>query len=503
MRMMMSPLLFLILFTSQSQSEFIKATKKETSSLPQCAINMAEETADFYHTVDTFLLTGNGDDDRAIRVLRLMEMRLDDEALIRARDYVRETYSTDPVLMALMGVSLTMRQSTDLAEQAFQRASVLIDMKLSVPELRDPPIHIALKRIQASIHYMLGRVRWNLSDYENSILALEKASKIDSTIPELYEWMARSNDRIGQIDAFLSHWETALKIDPELTDRYVWPVYCVGLQVFKEHPVRDRLQDEIQYIQSKASILHDVETLNRFITRLRDLECDRVFIKNRNTMIRESIAQNSKYTWTNFAYGQVFFQGFHRAFTRPRLHDALLESRMLGLDFVSMGSNVGTESLMAATAFGVNVVGYDVMCEFVDIAQKTRFDLEISNAQFLCQDALKADVNNAAVVFIDNQAWDESLMNSMWRKLEKDLPTNALVFEYNGADYYSALAPGGPGRRWVRVFVFCLSLFIIFFFHHHHHHHNLTLHTGSCCLRNPRSLLVSHKRNTCCNLSKT
>ena len=103
---------------------------------------------------------------------------------------------------------------------------------------------------------------------------------------------------------------------------------------------------------------------------------------------------------------------------------------MLGLDFVSLGSNVGTESLMAATAFGVNVVGYDLMCEFVEIAEKTRRELNIENARFVCEDALLADVDNAAVVFIDNQAWDESLMNSMWRQLEKKLPTNALVFEY-------------------------------------------------------------------------
>ena len=33
-----------------------------------------------------------------------------------------------------------------------------------------------------------------LSDYDKSIQALEKASEIDSTVPELFEWLARSND---------------------------------------------------------------------------------------------------------------------------------------------------------------------------------------------------------------------------------------------------------------------------------------------------------------------
>ena len=395
---------------------------------------MAEETAYFYHNVNEWLdVSSSSDVVRVEKLLRLMELRRDDEALIEARDAVRDSQSTDPVLMALMGVCLTIRQSTDLAEQAFDRASILLDFEMSYLSTIfgvDPRLYRVLKTIQASVHYMLGRVRWNLSDYEKSIEALERASEIDSSVPELFEWLARSNDRIGEVDEFLSHWETALRIDPNLTDRYVWPIYCVGMRIQDEHPVRDRLEDEMRYIESKTSVLHDVDTLGGFIERLRNLECDRDFIKNRNTMIRESIAQNSKYTWTNFAYGQVFFQGFHRAFTRPRLYDALLESRMLGLDFVSLGSNVGTESLMAATAFGVNVVGYDLMCEFVEIAEKTRRELNIENARFVCEDALLADVDNAAVVFIDNQAWDESLMNSMWRQLEKKLPTNALVFEY-------------------------------------------------------------------------
>jgi hypothetical protein len=86
----------------------------------------------------------------------------------------------------------------------------------------------------------------------------------------------------------------------------VWPIYCVGMRIQDEHPVRDRLEDEMRYIESKTSVLHDVDTLGGFIERLRNLECDRDFIKNRNTMIRESIAQNSKDTWTNFAYVVVF-----------------------------------------------------------------------------------------------------------------------------------------------------------------------------------------------------
>ena len=289
---------------------FITPSYSSTNNNVTCALNMAEETAYFYHNVNEWLdVSSSSDVVRVEKLLRLMELRRDDEALIEARDAVRDSQSTDPVLMALMGVCLTIRQSTDLAEQAFDRASILLDFEMSYLSKIfgvDPRLYRVLKTIQASVHYMLGRVRWNLSDYEKSIEALERASEIDSSVPELFEWLARSNDRIGEVDEFLSHWETALRIDPNLTDRYVWPIYCVGMRIQDEHPVRDRLEDEMRYIESKTSVLHDVDTLGGFIERLRNLECDRDFIKNRNTMIRESIAHNSKYTWTNFAYVVVF-----------------------------------------------------------------------------------------------------------------------------------------------------------------------------------------------------
>ena len=50
-----------------------------------------------------------------------MELRRDDEALIEARDAVRDSQSTDPMLMALMGVCLTIRQSTDLGGAGVDR----------------------------------------------------------------------------------------------------------------------------------------------------------------------------------------------------------------------------------------------------------------------------------------------------------------------------------------------------------------------------------------------
>ena len=68
-----------------------------------------------------------------------------------------------------------------------------------------------------------------------------------------------------------------------------------------------------------------------------------------------------------------------------------------------------------------------------------RFDIE--NVQFSCADALTADLSNAALVFIDNQAWDAPLVSKIWQKIQNEAPIGTLVIEFAAADYYSGIVP--------------------------------------------------------------
>lgn len=100
------------------------------------------------------------------------------------------------------------------------------------------------------------------------------------------------------------------------------------------------------------------------------------------------------------------------------------------------------------------VHGYDLLCAFVDRAEELKARFGVDNVHFNCADALTAPLDNAALVFIDNQAWDSGLVTQVWHKLQQEAPLGSLVIEFAAADYYAGIVPSSgmqvrPQRWWV------------------------------------------------------
>ena len=89
--------------------------------------------------------------------------------------------------------------------------------------------------------------------------------------------------------------------------------------------------------------------------------------------------------------------------------------------------------------YGVSVRGYDVLCNLVTVAEEVKAKFNVDRATFVCGDALDADLSNAGVVWIDNQSWDEGLVNQMFSHMALTLPPNAVVIDYAVADYHSTM----------------------------------------------------------------
>ena len=110
-------------------------------------------------------------------------------------------------------------------------------------------------------------------------------------------------------------------------------------------------------------------------------------IKNQNKK------NNRDYSYINFAYGMVFYHGFYRLFTTlPAAVDAITRARGRGLDWISFGSNVGTETFYSALTWNLHSEGYDVLCALVDhsLSFRQQFQLkELTN--FHCKDALDGE----------------------------------------------------------------------------------------------------------------
>ena len=87
--------------------------------------------------------------------------------------------------------------------------------------------------------------------------------------------------------------------------------------------------------------------------------------------------------------------------------------------------------------FDIEVEGYDLLCDFVDIAKEIATNHSVTNVKFHCADALSADLRNTAIVFLDNQAWDSALVNSAYKKLEEEMPSGSLLVDYARYVYLS------------------------------------------------------------------
>ena len=389
--------------------------------------------------------------------------------------YIRK-HRKSPFLASLLGLAYFEAEEFDMSVRQFKRASLLTKKCLPQHELfrkrmvglnaSTPQIAIATARLNdflkqeekffGRVANLYGRAHFDLGNWQMSVEALQKAVAVDSKVPEGYEWLARAYDRNRQPKAFFSAWAKALNVDPWASDRNVWPVFCMTIN----HPAimdtpRLNINREWNYIKrlgrtnnSDAYIsLHNkgrIKKLLQVVKAIRTLECTPKFVAERNQAMHDyhdfivKKYPERDYSFINFAYGMVFFHTFHQMFyTIPMARNAITFAQANNLEFIHLGSNVGTETLYAALTWGLKSVGYDVLCNLVEEAEEFKKVYNVGHAEFHCKDALEADLSNAAVVWIDNQSWDEDLTNGIFKKLAKELPMDAIVIEYAASDYHA------------------------------------------------------------------
>ena len=391
-----------------------------------------------------------------------------------------------------MMVARALRRASRIGEQRL----VAIEQKLQDIQTNDPALHpfayeyyMRERRIIGRTSNLWGRVLFDEGEWNDAIIALESALESDSTIPEAYEWLARAFDRAARPNDFFKAWHKALSVDPWASDRNVWPVFCVTIQhpsvpdtprlsINKErqrvtslaHQERMKKRQEIENASEEQTremkkmaqyqavrdgnsvgpggvrVSNQFDRLMEVITAVRTLECTPKFVGDRNHAMHlyheKMISNNQKvrdYSYINFAYGMVFYHGFYRVFTtHPIAIDAITRTRARQLDWVSFGSNVGTETFYSALTWNINSFGYDVLCSLVDYSLlfRTKFSLE-KKTNFYCKDALDSDLSNAGVIWIDNQSWDEHLTNSIYTKLNQDMLPGSIVIEYAMSDFHA------------------------------------------------------------------
>ena len=154
--------------------------------------------------------------------------------------------------------------------------------------------------------------------------------------------------------------------------------------------------------------------------------------------------ESSPVTLAAFAWGGVWFQTLATVFTHPTCRAALSS----GGSAVVLGSSIGFEAYFASLTFGVPTVGVEVLCSLTHLSDEIRVahGVPTSLNRFECADALAFRLpRDTALVYVDDTAWDGPTIQLLAAKLNRELPSGAIVV-HNTEQAYTLLEAGGGGR---------------------------------------------------------
>lgn len=148
----------------------------------------------------------------------------------------------------------------------------------------------------------------------------------------------------------------------------------------------------------------------------------------------------AQYTLSAFAWGGVWLPSLAATFTHPETRAALLGA---GATAVVLGASIGFEAYYTSLALGVPTVGVELLCSLTTIADDVRAAHRVHerHMRFECADALTINLpRSAALVYVDDTAWDEPTIRQLAAKLARTLRKGSVVVHNALAGYADSTA---------------------------------------------------------------
>jgi len=84
-----------------------------------------------------------------------------------------------------------------------------------------------------------------------------------------------------------------------------------------------------------------------------------------------------------------------------------------GLKFCDLGAGRGTTVFFAQCYFGMDAVGFEIIPDYVDLANKIKEKLKIEGVQFLNRDFLESDLSGFDIIYVTPTTWDNENMKNL------------------------------------------------------------------------------------------
>lgn len=127
-----------------------------------------------------------------------------------------------------------------------------------------------------------------------------------------------------------------------------------------------------------------------------------------------------------------------------------------GLRFCDLGSGRGTTVFFAQCYFGMNAVGFEIIPDYVDIANNIKEKLNINGVEFLNRDFLESDLSGFDFIYVTPTTWDNENMKNLVDAL-KSAKTGASIISVSIELPYDFLTKTGEKKypfSWAKTEVY-------------------------------------------------
>lgn len=186
--------------------------------------------------------------------------------------------------------------------------------------------------------------------------------------------------------------------------------------------------------------------LCELIRAIRDREQQQEFHAQLLRTQQEVIESSGEpYSLENFAYGSTPFSTWMQLLGQEVVADTINSMRHEHCEtsprfFTVFGSSSGSLVLFTALAWGIPAEGVEILPFLHAEAERFRERAGISPAQcgFTCAPMLSASLARTRVLVLTSQCWDAPLYARVLRKVDHELPDDALVLDYKKGLQHSA-----------------------------------------------------------------
>ena len=92
---------------------------------------------------------------------------------------------------------------------------------------------------------------------------------------------------------------------------------------------------------------------------------------------------------------------------------------------------------------------YDLQCDLVEVAEQIKRKHELTEVSFICEDALNAlhdSLVTAAIVYLDNDAWEMDISEQIYQKLSERVRPGTVVIGWHNPRKFRGFANQGWSR---------------------------------------------------------